>query len=385
MSSYENYLCKILADITEISVETLLGQLPGRPGLVLIDVRETEEQDLGIIPGAKLVPRGLLEGRIEQHAKDLDQRIVLYCQSGKRSALAAHSLLSMGYRNVSSLAGGIVAWKTARGPIETPRRLSGAQRLRYSRHLLLPEVGEPGQQRLLSSRVLLLGAGGLGSPAALYLAAAGVGTLGLVDDDVVDESNLQRQVLHDTQRIGQKKVVSAEQTLTRLNPDVQVVGHAVRLTAENALEILSQYDLVIDGADNFPTRYLLNDASVLLRKPVVHASVYRFEAQLTTFVPFQGPCYRCLFPTPPPPELSPSCEQAGVLGVLPGVLGVLQATEAIKLLLGLGNSLVGRLVLYDALASTFQEMKLHKKADCPTCADPNRSLALTDTTAHCGR
>lgn len=383
MSTYEHYLRQVLRSVAEVSVSELLAARASATPLLLLDVREPDEHEQGVIPGARLVPRGLLEGRIEQLAKDPEARIVVYCHSGKRSAFAAHSLSLMGYGNVSSLSGGIVAWRAAGGSVTKPELLSASQRARYSRHVLLPEVGEAGQLQLLKSRVLLLGAGGLGCPAAYYLAAAGVGTLGIIDDDNVDESNLQRQILHNSRRIGQKKVASAEQTLRELNPDVKVIAHPVRLGADNALDLLSGYDVIVDGADNFPTRYLLNDASVILNIPVVHASVYRFEAQLTTFFPTKGPCYRCLYPEPPPPELAPSCEQAGVLGVLPGVLGVLQATETLKLLLNVGESLVGRLLLYDALLATFNYIKVRSKPDCPACGLHATPPVLTDWPAIC--
>lgn len=385
MPTYQEYLRQIRSQVREISVDELLAQPKNEAPGLLLDVREPDEHLQGVIPSAQLVPRGLLEGKIESLVSDPEARIVIYCQGGHRSALAASSLLAMGYVNVWSLAGGMTAWRAAGGPIEKPQVFSTEQRNRYSRHILLPEVGEKGQAKLLQSRVLLLGAGGLGSPSAYYLAAAGVGTLGIIDSDVVEESNLQRQILHNTRRVGRPKVESAEETLRALNPDVKIIGHATRLNEQNAIDLLSGYDLIIDGADNFPTRYLLNDASVMLRIPVLHASIYRFEGQLTTFRPFQGPCYRCLYPEPPPPELAPSCQEAGVFGVLPGVIGVLQATEAIKLLLGLGDSLVGRLLLYDALSATLREVKLRRDPDCPVCSDPNRPIQLVDYKAFCAR
>jgi sulfur-carrier protein adenylyltransferase/sulfurtransferase len=338
-------------------------------GTVLVDVRESDEVAAGKIPGARHVPRGYLESRIEGNVADRDQHIVLYCASGNRSAYAARTLQEdLGYTNVESLRGGITLWKDRGYPVEVPRSLTPEQRDRYSRHLLLPEVGEEGQTKLLDAKVLLLGAGGLGSPAALYLAAAGVGTLGLVDDDVVDLSNLQRQVIHTSDRVGTPKVDSAEETIRALNPDVNVVKHPVRLDATNIMEILPGYDLVIDGLDNFPTRYLLNDASVRLQIPVVSASILGFDGQLSVFVPYEGPCYRCLYPEPPPPELAPSCGANGVLGVLPGTMGLLQATEAIKLVLGEGEPLVGRLLLYDALAATTTELKVRRDPECPICS-----------------
>ena len=382
MPSYHDYLQQVKAQIHEISVAELQAEPP--PELIL-DVREPDEHAQGVIPGATLLPRGLLEGRIEAIAPQRSARLVVYCAGGSRSALAASSLLALGYEHVRSLAGGMAAWRSAGGPLDKPFVFSAAQKNRYARHIMLPEVGEAGQAKLLRSRVLLVGAGGLGSPSAYYLAAAGVGTLGIVDDDVVDESNLQRQILHNTRRVGRPKVESAAQTLRELNPDVQVQPHPVRLDTGNVLDILRGYDLVVDGADNFPTRYLLCDASLLLRIPVVHASIFRFEGQLTTFLPWQGPCYRCLYPEPPPPDLAPSCHEAGVLGVLPGVVGVLQATEAIKLLLGIGESMSGRLLIYEALAAKFREMKLRRDPACVVCSDPSRPIELIDYHAFCSR
>ncbi len=345
-------------------------------GAVLVDVRESEEFAAGHIPGAKHVPRGYLESRIEGAVPDRAQHLILYCASGNRSAYAARTLTEdLGYENVESMRGGITLWKDLGYEVEVPRTLTAEQRERYSRHLLLPEVGIEGQQKLLDAKVLLLGAGGLGSPAALYLAAAGVGTLGIVDDDEVDLSNLQRQVIHSSERIGVAKVDSAEQTITALNPDVEVVKHQLRLGAENIMEILPGYDIVVDGLDNFPTRYLLNDASVRLGIPVVSAAILGFEGQLSVFAPYQGPCYRCLFPVPPPAELAPSCGANGVLGVLPGTMGLLQATEVVKLILGQGEPLIGRLLMYDALAASFTEVKVRRDPDCPICSREPESIS----------
>src|SRR5947209_3938618 len=342
-------------------------------GAVLIDVRETDEFAAGHIPGARHVPRGYLESRIEGAVPDRSARLVLYCASGNRSAYAARTLQEdLGYDHVRSMTGGITLWKDRGYEVEIPRALSPEQRDRYSRHLLLPEVGPAGQQKLLEAKVLLLGAGGLGSPAALYLAAAGVGTLGIVDDDVVDLSNLQRQVIHSSERIGVSKVDSAEETIAALNPDVKVQKHALRLGPENIMEVLPGYDIVVDGLDNFPTRYLLNDASVRLQIPVVSAAILGFEGQLSVFKPYDGPCYRCLFPVPPPAELAPSCGANGVLGVLPGTMGLLQATEVIKLILDEGESLTVRLMMYDALAARVTEVKVRRDPDCPICSrDPD--------------
>ena len=336
---------------------------------LLVDVREQHEFEEGHIPGAVHVPRGHLESRIEGRAGDRSQPIVLYCASGQRSALAAHTLGELlGYQDVASMTGGITLWKDRGFEVETPRALSAEQKSRYSRHILLPEIGLEGQLKLLDAKVLLLGAGGLGAPTALYLAAAGVGTLGVVDDDVVDLSNLQRQVIHSNDRIGVPKVDSAEQTINGLNPDVKVVKYETRLDASNIMEIIEGYDVIVDGVDNFPTRYLLNDASVRLKIPVVSASILGFDGQLSVFAPYEGPCYRCLYPTPPPAELAPSCGANGVLGVLPGTMGMLQATEVIKLVTGSGDPLIGRLLLYEALSATFTELKVRRDADCPICS-----------------
>jgi molybdopterin/thiamine biosynthesis adenylyltransferase/rhodanese-related sulfurtransferase len=338
-------------------------------GIVLIDVRESDEWDRGYIPGAVHVPRSYLETRIEGAVADRDARVILYCASGSRSAIAAHILEDMlGYTNVASMTGGITLWKDRGYKVEIPRALSREQKERYGRHLLLPEVGPEGQAKLLDAKVLLLGAGGLGAPTALYLAAAGVGTLGIVDDDEVDLSNLQRQVIHTTDRIGRPKVDSAEETIAALNPDVEVVKYPVRLTASNIMEIIDGYDVIVDGVDNFPTRYLLNDATVRLGIPVVSASILGFDGQLSVFKPHDGPCYRCLYPVPPPADLAPSCGANGVLGVLPGTMGMLQATEVIKLVTGIGEPLIGRLLLYEALGATFTELKVRRAPDCPICS-----------------
>jgi molybdopterin/thiamine biosynthesis adenylyltransferase/rhodanese-related sulfurtransferase len=341
-------------------------------GPVLVDVRESTEWDVGHIPGARHVPRGYLESRIEGIVGDRSRRVILYCATGQRSALAAHTLKDMlGYENVASMTGGITLWKDRGYDVEQPKTLTPEQRERYSRHLLVPEIGLEGQTKLLESKVLLLGAGGLGSPTALYLAAAGVGTLGIVDDDAVDLSNLQRQVIHTTDRIGVPKVDSAEEAVKAINPGVEVVKYRTRLDASNVMEIIDGYDVIVDGVDNFPTRYLLNDATVRLGIPVVSASILGFDGQLSVFKPHDGPCYRCLYPVPPPAELAPSCGANGVLGVLPGTMGLLQATEVVKLVTGAGEPLVGRLLLYEALGATFTELKVRRDPDCPICAkDP---------------
>jgi sulfur-carrier protein adenylyltransferase/sulfurtransferase len=352
--------------IEQVTPEEARGELEDG-GATLIDVRERHEWDESRLEDATLIPQLTLPDRIAQVVPDRSQRVLLYCRVGNRSARAADLLQDLGYENVASVAGGIVAWEEAGLPVATDTGLTPEQRMRYSRHTLLPEIGVEGQLKLLDSKVLLIGAGGLGSPAALYLAAAGVGTLGLIDDDVVDESNLQRQVIHSTERVGVPKTASARQTIEALNPDVEVVEHRTRLDSSNILEILEPYDVILDGADNFPTRYLLNDASVRLRKPVVSASILGFDGQISTFVPYEGPCYRCLYPTPPPPELAPSCAANGVLGVMAGVMGLLQANEVIKLVAGIGEPLVGRLLLYDSLGTRFTELKVPRDPACPIC------------------
>jgi sulfur-carrier protein adenylyltransferase/sulfurtransferase len=353
-------------------------------GALLVDVRGEDEWANGYIPGAVLVPLRDLPERIEEVAPDRSQTVVLYCAVGARSLRAAEAMRELGYARPVSIAGGIVDWMTRGYPSTLERTLDPSQRERYSRHVLIPEVGEAGQLKLLDTSMLLIGAGGLGSPSALYLAAAGVGRLGIVDDDVVDESNLQRQVLHSTARLGEPKAESARRALTELNPDVDVVTIQERLTSDNVDEILGQgWDVIVDGADNFPTRYLLNDASVWHGIPVVHGSIYRFEGQTTVFKPHEGPCYRCLFPQPPPPELAPSCAEGGVLGVLPGVIGSLQANEALKLALDMGDSLVGRLLLFDALSTSFTEVAIRRDPQCPVCGDDPTITEYIDYVEFC--
>ncbi len=344
--------------------------------VIFLDVREQDEFDAGHLPGAIHIPRGHLETRVESAIPDRSKDVIVYCAAGTRSAFAVHTLAEqLGYENVRSMIGGFTLWKDRGHEFLVPQALTKEQRDRYSRHLLLDEVGAEGQQKLLDAKVLLLGAGGLGSPTALYLAAAGVGTLGIVDDDEVDVSNLQRQVIHTTDRVGMAKVDSAEQTIAALNPDVKVNKYATRIDASNIIEIIEGYDIIVDGVDNFPTRYLLNDATVRLNIPVVSASILGFEGQLSIFKPYDGPCYRCLYPVPPPPELAPSCGANGVLGVLPGVMGLLQATEVIKLILGEGDPLIGRLLLYDALGATFNELKVRRDPECPICSREPGSIS----------
>src|SRR3954464_12248166 len=369
------YIRQIKTQVQEVDPAQVSEHLGN--GIVLVDVRESTEWDAGHIPGAKHVPRGYLESRIEGAVgTDRGQEIVLYCASGQRSALAAHTLTDeLGYTNVKSMTGGITLWKDRGYKVEVPKALTPEQRERYSRHLLVPESGLEGQTKLLESKVLLLGAGGLGSPTALSLAAAGVGTLGIVDDDEVDLSNLQRQVIHTTDRIGTPKVDSAEESVRAINPGVNVVKYKTRLDASNIMEIIQGYDVIVDGVDNFPTRYLLNDAAVPLDIPVVSASILGFDGQLSVFKPHDGPCYRCLYPVPPPAELAPSCGANGVLGVLPGTMGLLQATEVIKLVTGAGEPLVGRLLLYEALGATFTELKVRRDPDCPICSRDPESIS----------
>jgi adenylyltransferase/sulfurtransferase len=383
MPSYRELLARVKGEIEEIDAREAADALAAASPPVLIDVRELDEFEQGTIKGSLHIPRGNLESRIEGTVRDRTTPIILSCQSGARSAFAAKALQELGYEQVSSLKGGFSGWKQAGYPWVTPAVLDADKRRRYSRHLLIPEVGEEGQMKLLSSKVLMIGAGGLGSPAALYLAAAGVGTLGIIDEDVVDDSNLQRQVLHTTERIGMAKTESARQTLTALNPDVEVVAYNERLTSTNIDRILPGYDLVVDGTDNFPTRYLLNDASVKHDVPVVHASIFRFEGQMTVFKPHDGPCYRCLFPEPPPAELAPSCAEGGVLGVLPGIMGTLQASEALKLLLGIGEPLVGRLLLVDALEASFHEVTLKRDPNCPVCGEHAGEITYIDYEQFC--
>ena len=371
--------------IPEVSVEAVAARRTHGDEVVLLDVREHEEVRTGFIEGAITIPRGFLEFRAAEYLPQTDTDIVVYCASGARSLLAAQVLRAMGYTRVASMAGGITRWKEAGYPVVRDRQLSAEQLERYSRHFLLHQLGEKGQGKLLDAKVLLVGAGGLGSPVALYLAAAGIGTLGIVDADVVDRSNLQRQVLHTTDRVGMRKTESAAMTIHALNPDVQVHAYPERLTVDNVMALFRDYDVIVDGSDNFPTRYLVNDAAVLVGKPVVHGSIFQFEGQVSVFTPHAGPCYRCLYPTPPPPGMVPSCSEVGVLGVLPGVIGVIQATETIKLMIGQGEPLVGRLLLYDALAMRFREIRIRRNPDCPLCGTQPTITALLDYEEFCGR
>jgi adenylyltransferase/sulfurtransferase len=378
MPSYRDILRGVKSRIREMDVRELNTVRTGASQPVVIDVREQDEVEQGIIPGAIHIPRGFLESRVEQSVPDLDTPVVAYCAAGARSAFAAETLQQMGYRHVTSLKGGFGAWKDAGFKFVVPRELTPQQQKRYSRHVLIPEIGKEGQLKLLDSKVLIIGAGGLGSPAGYYLAAAGVGTIGIVDSDVVDESNLQRQILHNSTRIGEPKVESAKKTLEELNPDVKVIPYRERLTRDNVLNLFGEYDLIVDGSDNFPTRYLVNDASVLLRKTVVHGSIFRFDGQVSVFKPFEGPCYRCVFPEPPPPELAPTCDEAGTLGVLPGIVGLFEANEAVKLLLGIGEPLIGRLLMIDALAVEFRTLRLKRDPNCPVCGEHKRFSGFVD-------
>ncbi|MBI4606678.1 MAG: molybdopterin-synthase adenylyltransferase MoeB [Planctomycetes bacterium] len=368
-----------IQEVPPLEARTLLASR----GVLPVDVREADELRQGRLAGAIHLPRGFLELQAEQKLSDPARSYLVYSSEGVRSLLAAETLKRMGFANVVSLAGGYLRWEREGCPVEVPETLTDRERERYMRHLTIDEVGEAGQVKLKRSRVLCIGAGGLGSPAAYYLAAAGVGTVGIVDYDVVDRSNLQRQILHSDDRVGMRKTESARQTLSTLNPDIRVVTHEVRLTSANVDDLFAQYDVILDGCDNFPTRYLVNDGCVKHRKPNVHGSIYRFEGQVTVFWPGRGPCYRCLYPEPPPPEMAPSCAEAGVLGVLPGVIGVLEAIEAIKIILGKGDVLTGRLLTYDALETRFRELKLRRNPGCSYCAEGRAFPGYVDYAMFC--
>jgi molybdopterin/thiamine biosynthesis adenylyltransferase/rhodanese-related sulfurtransferase len=370
--------------VPEVSVQDVRGRIDNPDGATLLDVREKDEYRDGHLGGAISVPRGFLEMRIEETVPDKRTPIIAYCAGGTRSLIAARTLKEMGYSNVVSMTGGFTAWKNAGMPFVQDHQFSAEQLSRYSRHFMLPEVGEAGQAKLLAAKVLLLGAGGLGSPTALYLAAAGVGTLGIIDHDVVDLSNLQRQILHSNDRIGMPKVESARIAINALNPDVQVIAHQERLSSDNVLDIFARYDIIVDGCDNFPTRYLVNDACVMLGKPNVHGSIFQFEGMASVFDPRSGPCYRCLYPEPPPPGAAPSCAEAGVLGVLPGLVGCVQALETIKLILGVGRPLVGRMVHFDTLSMEIRVNKLPRDPACPMCGEHPTITKLIDYEEFCG-
>jgi molybdopterin/thiamine biosynthesis adenylyltransferase/rhodanese-related sulfurtransferase len=375
LSTPRDLLNAAKAEIREIEPQEVAQRLDY---YTLLDVREPEEYDQGAVPGAVHVARGNLEFSVEGRLPDKNAPIAVYCAGGVRSAFATKTLQDLGYADVVSIAGGFNRWKDDGLIWEAPRTMTADQRNRYQRHLLLPEVGEKGQMKLLDSKVLLLGAGGLGSPAALYLAAAGVGTIGIIDMDVVDASNLQRQILHNMERIGMRKVDSAKATLTAMNPDVKVLTYDTRLGADNILDIIDGYDVIVDGTDNFPTRYLVNDAALLKGIPVVHGSIFRFEGQATVFKPYVGPCYRCMIPEPPPAELAPSCAEAGVLGVLPGIVGSIQAVETIKLLLEIGEPLIGRLLTYDSLEQSFRTFKVRRDPTCPACGENAAPIVIAE-------
>jgi molybdopterin/thiamine biosynthesis adenylyltransferase/rhodanese-related sulfurtransferase len=381
LSTFKELIRQVKSEIREVSVEEARA-LAGA-GAAVLDVREADEWSQGHLPGAIFIPRGFLELRVEEKVPDKSREVVVYCAGGTRSALGAKTLAQLGYSRVASMAGGFSRWKEAGLPVTVPKTLSAEQKNRYSRHLLVPEVGEAGQTKLLASSVLLVGAGGLGSPAGLYLAAAGVGTIGIVDSDVVDLTNLQRQVLHTTASVGRPKTESAEATIRALNPDVKVVRHDLRLDASNVLEVIAPYDVIVDGCDNFSTKYLVNDAAVLTGKTNVYGSIFRFDGQVSTFVPRKGPCYRCLYPEPTPAGLAPSCDEAGVLGVLPGVVGLIQATEAIKVILGKGELLMGRLLTYDALAMTFRQFRVRRDPRCAVCGEEPTIRELQDLEWSC--
>ncbi len=384
--TYADLLSEVRGQIRVISLEDLKTRLESKTPPILVDVREKDEWRQGFVPGSLHIPKGFLEMQAEGKLPDKDAAIVTICAGGIRSAFAAKTLQDLGYTNVESANPGYGNWKDKGYPTDAPVKLTEAQLERYSRHILLPEVGEKGQKKLLDARVLLLGAGGLGAPAALYLAAAGVGTLGIIDGDTVDASNLQRQVIHGLDRVGTPKVESAAKTIQTLNPDVKVIPFKERLTSENVDRIFDQkWDVIVDGLDNFPTRYLVNDASVWKHVPVVHGSIFRFDGQVTTFWPDKGPCYRCLYPEPPPAHLAPSCAEAGVLGVLPGIIGVIQATEAIKIILGQGDPLVGRLLTYDSMKMTFRTLKLRKDDECPVCGPKPTIKSYIDYEQFCSR
>ncbi len=384
--TYADLIQELKRSVRQVTPDELHRRREAGEDFVLLDVREKDEWRQGFIPGSVHLSKGFLELQAENRLPDKGRKIIAYCQSGNRSALAARALNELGYTDVESVNPGFNQWKDRGFPVEIPAKLTDAQIERYSRHILLPEVGQKGQEKLLKSRILLLGAGGLGSPAALYLAAAGVGTLGIIDGDLVDASNLQRQVLHGLDRVGVSKVESAKRTIANLNPDVKVIGFEERLDSSNVDRVFDHgWDVIVDGLDNFPTRYLVNDASVFKNIPVVHGSIFRFDGQVTTFWPKKGPCYRCLYPEPPPAHLAPSCAEAGVLGLLPGIIGTVQATEAVKIVLGAGEPLVGRLLTYDSLKMQFRTLKLRRDPGCPVCGDRPTITSYIDYEGFCAR
>jgi adenylyltransferase/sulfurtransferase len=382
--TYRDIMAEARQAVPEWTPDEVRQRMSNGGGYTLVDVREKEEYREGHLPGAVSVPRGFLDMRIEEAVPDKNAPIILYCAGGTRSLLAGRTLRELGYTNLVSMAGGFTAWKNAGHPWQADRQFTPDQLNRYSRHFLLPEVGEAGQAKLLDAKVLCIGAGGLGSPAAYYLAAAGVGTIGIVDMDVVDVSNLQRQILHTNDRVGMPKVESARLTLNALNPDIKVIGYQQRVSSENIMELIRDYDVVLDGCDNFPTRYLVNDACFIAKKPNVHGSIFQFEGQATVFYPDKGPCYRCLFPEPPPPGAAPSCQEAGVLGVLPGLVGCVQALETMKIILGAGRPLIGRMIYFDTLSMELRIHKLRKDPGCPLCGERPTVTQLIDYEEFCG-
>ncbi len=385
MPSFDQLIKDVKSKIRELTPDQVAEKLKQDKGVAVIDVREPDEWEGGIIPGAATIARGFLEMEIEEAVADKSREVICYCAGGVRSALAAKSLQDLGYKNVFSMSRGFNGWKNGGHPIEMKKSLSKDQSVRYARHLTLPEVGEEGQLKLLDSKVLLIGAGGLGCPTGVYLAAAGVGTLGIIDYDVVDLTNLQRQILHAEDQVGKPKVESAKKRLEGLNSDIRIVPIRERLSRDNVLQLVREYDIVVNGCDNFPTRYLINDACVLEKKPLVDGSIFRFEGQVTIFYPGKGPCYRCLYPEPPPPDMAPSCAEGGVLGVLPGIVGSIEAVETIKLILEKGEPLIGRLLMYDALAQKFREMKIRRDPHCPVCGDKPTITELIDYEWFCSQ
>lgn len=382
--TYKELMDEARAAVPEVTVDDVKARLENGQRPVLLDVREREEYREGHLEGALALPRGFMEMRVEEAVPDKSAPVVAYCAGGVRSLIAARTLKEMGYTDVSSMAGGYTAWKNAGYDWVADRQFSQEQLTRYARHFTLPEVGEAGQAKLLDAKVLCVGAGGLGSPVAFYLAAAGVGTLGLVDHDTVDMSNLQRQILHTNDRVGMPKVESAQMTLNALNPDVNVVQFKERLSSENVRRIIGDFDIVVNGCDNFPTRYLINDACIMAEKLLVDGSIFQFEGQVTVIDPNDGPCYRCLFPEPPPPGAAPSCAEAGVLGVLPGLVGCMQALEVIKLILDAGRPLVGRMMHFDTLSSEIRVLKLRKDPNCLVCSENPKITELIDYEEFCG-
>lgn len=382
--TFREVMAEARQQIPEWTPDEVRQRMSNGGGYRLIDVREKEEYREGHLPGSVSVPRGFLDMRIEEVVPDKDAPVILYCAGGTRSLLAGRTMREMGYTNVVSMSGGYGGWKGAGHPWEADRQFTPDQLNRYSRHFLLPEVGEAGQAKLLDAKVLCIGAGGLGSPTAFYLAAAGVGTIGIVDMDVVDVSNLQRQILHTNDRVGMPKVESAQKTLNALNPDIKVIGYQDRVSSDNIMELIRDYDVIVDGCDNFPTRYLVNDACFMANKPNVHGSIFQFEGQATVFAPGKGPCYRCLFPEPPPPGAAPSCQEAGVLGVLPGLVGCVQALETMKIILGAGKPLIGRMIYFDTLSMELRIHKLRKDPSCPLCGEQPTVTALIDYEEFCG-